>query len=84
MNVQVNVVPRVVEVLPGYPAEAAGIRRGFVLTEINDEPVDAKNWFEQFQDEEMPFTLTFDTKMALHAGNKFFKKKNKPHKPTCY
>lgn len=77
MNVQVNVLPRVVEVLPGYPAEAAGIQRGFVLTEVNELPVDASNWFQQYQSSELPFTLTFDTDVPVKPGNPFFEKQAK-------
>lgn len=72
MNVQVNVLPRVTEVLPGYPAEAAGVRRGFVLTEVAGQPVNGKTWFKLFQSTKMPFTLTFDTTVPLHEGNPFF------------
>mmetsp|Transcript_84701 Transcript_84701/g.196935 ORF Transcript_84701/g.196935 Transcript_84701/m.196935 type:complete len:483 (-) Transcript_84701:129-1577(-) len=73
MNVQVNTVPRVVEVLPGSPAEAAGIRPGFVLTEVNEVAVDMKNWFEQYQAAKLPFTLTFDPKVPVHSNNSYFK-----------
>lgn len=72
MNVQANKLPRVVEVLPGFPAEAAGVQRGFVLTEVNDVPVDVRNWFEEYQAAQLPFTLTFDTRVPLHADNPFF------------
>jgi S1-C subfamily serine protease len=72
MNVQVNVLPRVVEVLPGSPAERAGVRRGFVLTEVNSEPVGASNWFDVWQKAPTPSTLTFDTSVPLHEGNPFF------------
>lgn len=75
MNVQVNTLPRVVEVLPGYPAEAAGVRRGFVLTAVNDVPVDAENWFEEYQSASLPFTLTFDTKVPVQPENPYFKEK---------
>mmetsp|Transcript_83920 Transcript_83920/g.271588 ORF Transcript_83920/g.271588 Transcript_83920/m.271588 type:complete len:486 (-) Transcript_83920:162-1619(-) len=73
MNVQVNTVPRVVEVLPGFPAEAAGVRRGFVLIEVNDFPVTADDWFEQYQSAQLPFTLTFDTQVPLQPDNPYFK-----------
>merc|ERR1719517_325914 len=66
MNIQSNVVPRIVEILPGYPAEAAGLRKGFVLREVNEKPVSAETWFEAFQNAEAPFSLTFDTKVPLH------------------
>mmetsp|Transcript_61762 Transcript_61762/g.199106 ORF Transcript_61762/g.199106 Transcript_61762/m.199106 type:complete len:436 (+) Transcript_61762:83-1390(+) len=71
MNIQVHVAPRVVEVLPGYPAEAAGVREGFVLTEVNDKPVTAIDWFEAFQLTPLPFTMTFDTTVPVHEGNPF-------------
>merc|ERR1711879_91454 len=72
MNVQVNVVPRVVEVLPGYPAEKVQVKRGYVLKEVNNLPVDAKNWSRIIQKCNLPCPLTFDTKMALHKDNPFF------------
>jgi len=72
--VQANVVPRVIEVLPGFPAEAAGVRKGFVLTEVADEQVDANTWFDKFQSATMPFTLTFDTDVPLHSDNPFIEK----------
>eukprot|EP00421_Protoceratium_reticulatum_P005553 CAMPEP_0168361864 /NCGR_PEP_ID=MMETSP0228-20121227/2883_1 /TAXON_ID=133427 /ORGANISM="Protoceratium reticulatum, Strain CCCM 535 (=CCMP 1889)" /LENGTH=433 /DNA_ID=CAMNT_0008374549 /DNA_START=24 /DNA_END=1321 /DNA_ORIENTATION=+ len=71
MNIQVHVAPRVVEVLPGYPAEAAGVRKGFVLIKVNERPVDAITWFKEFQNTPVPFTLTFDTTVPVHAGNPF-------------
>merc|ERR1711976_670684 len=58
MNVQVNVVPRVVEVLPGYPAEKVQVKRGYVLTEVNKMPVDAKNWSRMIQTCKLPCPLT--------------------------
>eukprot|EP00416_Gambierdiscus_australes_P038899 CAMPEP_0171095832 /NCGR_PEP_ID=MMETSP0766_2-20121228/43392_1 /TAXON_ID=439317 /ORGANISM="Gambierdiscus australes, Strain CAWD 149" /LENGTH=401 /DNA_ID=CAMNT_0011554693 /DNA_START=161 /DNA_END=1366 /DNA_ORIENTATION=+ len=61
MNINVRTAPRVVEVLPGFPAEASGVKRGFVLTEVDDGPVDAINWFKAFEETPLPFTLTFDT-----------------------
>jgi len=73
MNIQVNKVPRVVEVLPGFPAEAAGIRRGHVLVRVNDKPVNASNWFEEYQASQIPFTMTLDTAVPLQADNPFFK-----------
>jgi len=73
MNIQVNKVPRVVEVLPGFPAEAAGIRRGYVLVRVNEKVVDASNWFEEYQAAQIPFTMTLDTAVPLHADNPFFK-----------
>jgi len=72
MNIEVNKLPRVVEVLPGYPAEGAGIRRGFVLTQVNEKDVSVATWFDMFQNTPLPFTLTFDTDVKLHAGNEFF------------
>eukprot|EP00747_Dinoflagellata_sp_TGD_P168953 gnl/TRDRNA2_/TRDRNA2_196629_c0_seq1.p1 gnl/TRDRNA2_/TRDRNA2_196629_c0~~gnl/TRDRNA2_/TRDRNA2_196629_c0_seq1.p1 ORF type:complete len:538 (-),score=118.82 gnl/TRDRNA2_/TRDRNA2_196629_c0_seq1:65-1678(-) len=72
MNIQANVVPRVVEVLPGFPAEAAGVRKGFVLTEVAGQPVTAENWFNAFQETPLPFAVTFNTTVPLHAGNPFF------------
>lgn len=76
MNVQVNVLPRVVEVLPGYPAEAAGVRTGFVLTKVADKPVDATTWFTAMQASAVPFVLTFDTTVPLHVGNPFIAEAN--------
>lgn len=74
MNIQVNTVPRVTEVLPGYPAEAAGIRRGFVLIEVGDQPVSSDNWFNAYQASTVPFTLTFDTQVPLQLGNPYFQR----------
>jgi len=71
MNVQSNVVPRVVEVLPGYPAEAAGVKAGFVLTAINDQKVDADSWFDIWQEAPVGTVLTFDTNMPLNPNNPF-------------
>lgn len=79
MNIQVHVAPRVVEVLPGFPAEAAGVREGFVLTELNDQRVDAVTWFDAFQSTPLPFTLTFDTTIPVHAGNPFVGKNDSKH-----
>merc|ERR1740116_777199 len=72
MNIQVNTVPRVTEVLPGYPAEAAGIRRGFVLIEVADRPVSSDTWFKEYQSQKLPFALTFDTQVPLQPGNPYF------------
>lgn len=72
MNVQVNHLPRVVEVLPGYPAESTGVKRGHVLISVAEKPVDISNWFQAFQDATPPFTLTFDTTVPLHADNPYF------------
>jgi len=72
MNVQVNHLPRVVDVLPGFPAEAAGVKRGMVLKEVDNHPVEVATWFQAFDKAEPPFTLTFDTTVPLHADNPFF------------
>jgi hypothetical protein len=72
MNVQVNHLPRVIEVLPGFPAEAAGIKRGMVVTEVNNQPVNDKTWFQAFDKAVPPFTLTFDTTVPIHADNPYF------------
>jgi len=72
MNIQKNKVPRVVEVLPGYPAEGAGVQRGFVLTEVDNKPVNGDNWFERFQKTPLPFTLTFNTTVQVRRDNPFF------------
>jgi len=76
MNVQVNIVPRVIEVLPGYPAERAGVKRGFVLKAVNDVPVNATNWFDLWQKAEPPCTLTFDKSVPVHKDNPFFNEKD--------
>lgn len=81
MNVQVNKVPRVIEVLPGFPAEAAGVRRGFVLTEVNDVAVDAETWFEEYQSAQLPFTLTFDTKVPVQPDNPYFNNEQEQRTP---
>jgi len=73
MNIQAHVLPRVVEVLPGYPAEAAGVKAGFVLTAINGQPVDAQNWFDVWQKSSVGTELTFNTNVPLHADNPFVK-----------
>lgn len=78
MNIQVNHLPRVIEVLPGFPAEAAGIKRGMVLTEVDNEPVEAHTWFQAFDKARPPFTLTFDTTVPIHADNPFFFKNPSP------
>merc|ERR1719443_2609785 len=39
MNIQTHVVPRVAEILPGYPAEAAGVKVGWVLTLDTNSPM---------------------------------------------
>ena len=36
---------RVLHVSPGYPGELSGVHEGFVLVEINDQPVDAETWY---------------------------------------
>lgn len=71
MNVQVNVVPRVTEVLPGSPAEAAGVKAGFVLIEVNDKPVNGSTWFDAWEQAPTPSTITFDTRMPLHKDNPY-------------
>jgi len=63
MNIRSGGVPRVVEVLPGYPAEAAGVKAGFVITKINQKSVDASNWFDVWQHAPVGTVLTFDTDM---------------------
>jgi len=73
MNIQAHVLPRVVEVLPGSPAEKAGVKASFVLTEIDDNPVDAKNWFDVWQKSVVGAVLTFDTTVPLHDKNPFVK-----------
>lgn len=72
MNVQVNVVPRVIVVLPGSAAEAAGVKRGYVLTHVNDAPVDGDTWFDAWSELKLPGVLTFDTAVPLHKNNPFF------------
>jgi S1-C subfamily serine protease len=72
MNVQVNVLPRVIDVLPGSAAERAGVKRGFVLTHVNDQPVDSKTWFNAWQKAPTPSTLTFDTNVTVREDNPFF------------
>jgi hypothetical protein len=63
MNIHASVVPRVVEVLPGYPAEAAGVKAGFVLTKIGNTDVDASNWWDIWQRAPLGSVLTFHTNM---------------------
>jgi len=63
MNIHSSVLPRVVEVLPGYPAEAAGVKAGFVLTKINKLDVNATNWFDVWQRAPLGSVLTFNTNM---------------------
>jgi predicted metalloprotease with PDZ domain len=82
MNVQVNVLPRVIEVLPGSPAEAAGVKRGFVLTAVNEKAVNASNWFDVWQNAPTPCTLTFDTNVPLHKDNPFFSESPSAGAPT--
>jgi len=72
MNIQVHTVPRVIDVLPGSPAEAAGVKRGFVLTHVNDQKVDPETWFNAWQTVKLPSTLTFDTAVPVHKDNPFF------------
>lgn len=60
MIIQVDVVPRVVEVTPGYPAERVGVRVGFVLAKINDTAVYGKEWLALYRRQKPPFSLTFD------------------------
>eukprot|EP00811_Abedinium_folium_P035985 NODE_8734_length_1473_cov_10.971768.p1 GENE.NODE_8734_length_1473_cov_10.971768~~NODE_8734_length_1473_cov_10.971768.p1 ORF type:complete len:423 (-),score=115.45 NODE_8734_length_1473_cov_10.971768:205-1356(-) len=72
MNVQVNLRPRVVEVLPGFPAEAAGVRVGFVVTDVAGERVTGDTFFERMQNAQLPFMLTFDTTVPIAPGNPFF------------
>jgi len=72
MNVQVNVVPRVIDVLPGSAAEAAGVKRGYVLTHVNDAPVEGDTWFDAWSEVKLPGILTFDTAVPLHKNNPFF------------
>lgn len=72
MNVQVNVVPRVIEVLPGSLAEAAGVKRGYVLTHVNNQAVDPENWYSLWHDAKLPSTLTLDTSVPIHKNNPFF------------
>merc|ERR1712227_1099449 len=71
MNVQTHVLPRVVEVLPGFPAEAVGVRVGFVLTEVNEQAVTGKNFTNAFERCPLPCSLTFDTDVPVHEGNPF-------------
>jgi hypothetical protein len=60
-------VPYVEEVLPGYPAEAAGVKHGFVLTHIDGKPVHADNWLDIWSHESPAGTvLTFDTTMTTN------------------
>jgi C-terminal processing protease CtpA/Prc len=69
MNIQTHVVPRVAEILPGYPAEAAGVKVGWVLTHINDQAVDAHTWFDMWQHQSpVGSVLTFDTNSPMHSS----------------
>merc|ERR1712228_324007 len=72
MNIQVFKLPRVVEVLPGYPAEKAGVKKGYVLIEVNDKPVDAQTFSNAIDACKPPCLLAFDTDVPLHGGNPFF------------
>jgi len=69
MNIQVNQIPRVVEVLHGSPAEKSGVKRGFVLKAVDSRPVDGKNWFDVWQKAPAPCVLTFDTQVELRQDN---------------
>merc|ERR1712204_97726 len=68
-NIQVNQIPRVVEVLHGSPAEKRGVKRGFVLKAVDNKPVDDKNWFDVWQKAPTPCVLSFDTQVKLRQDN---------------
>lgn len=72
MNIQVHRQVRVVEVLPGSTAEAAGVLRGFVLREVDGVPVDAHSWFEAYHAAKIPFALAFDTKVPIGEDDPYF------------
>lgn len=66
MNVQVtedHPYPRVIEVLPGFPAEKAGVRVNMILTEVNGMKVTSETWFSSFQHSDPPFPVAFNTSM---------------------
>merc|ERR1711862_1038441 len=46
---------------------------GFVLIEVAGKKVNSSNWFEAFQNKDLPFSLTFHTNMPVHENNTFFK-----------
>jgi len=69
--------------LPGYPAEAAGVKAGFVLIKIDEQAVDADNWFDLWQKAPVGTELTFDTNAPVHPDNPHFKEDKKAlHPPT--
>merc|ERR1711862_906428 len=69
MNVQATAdqVPRVMEVLPGYPAEKAGVKKGFVLKSINGKVVNGSSWIKIWETCKLPCGLTFDPTEATTA-----------------
>merc|ERR1712032_387019 len=79
MNIQVFKLPRVVEVLPGYPAEKAGVKKGFVLVEVNGQPVDAQKFQAAIDECKPPCLLMFDTDVPVHEGNPFLANTDPAH-----
>ena len=43
-----SVCAEVLEVLPGYPADVAGIREGYVLVKVNGQPIVWETWLQAF------------------------------------
>ena len=49
----------VLEVLPGSPADVAGIREGYVLVKVNDQPIVWETWLQVFHLIRRSASLTF-------------------------
>mmetsp|Transcript_24644 Transcript_24644/g.62849 ORF Transcript_24644/g.62849 Transcript_24644/m.62849 type:complete len:1286 (+) Transcript_24644:2087-5944(+) len=64
----------VTKVLPGFPAELAGVEVGFEIEEVNGAKVDAHSWYKEFAKAELPFVVGFrtgasDMQEVLNAGS---------------
>merc|ERR1739838_54479 len=51
--------PHVMGVLPGYPADAAGVKKGDILIEVAGRPVNAATYFAAMQQALPPYGLRF-------------------------
>jgi len=69
MNIAVKGIPRVMEVFPGGPAEAAGVRQDFVLVAVGEVEVASSDWVSLYNAATLPFRVTFDIKEAVDAAS---------------
>lgn len=60
---------RVVTVSPGSPAEAANVKRGYVLLAVDGTEVTPESWLEIYKAAAVPFDIVFDDRIDDRQRN---------------